>query len=143
MADVHDRKTRSYNMSRILAENTRTEIIVRKFLFSQGFRYKIHDKTLPGKPDIVLPKYRTAILVHGCFWHGHNGCAYFVVPRTRTEWWIDKINANKARDERCLKGLLDRDMTVFTIFECQLRPKERDETLSHLVLSLRNLLPHE
>jgi DNA mismatch endonuclease (patch repair protein) len=143
MADVHDRKTRSYNMSRILAENTKPEIIVRKFLFSQGFRYKLHDKTLPGKPDIVLPKYRIAILVHGCFWHGHEGCAYFVVPKTRTDWWLDKINSNKERDDRNLKDLLNRNLTILTIFECQLRPKKRERTLTNLLLSLKQSLPHE
>lgn len=143
MADVHDRETRSFNMSRIRGSNTKPELIVRKFLFSNGFRYKLHDKTLPGKPDIVLPRYRTAIRIHGCFWHGHEGCSYFVVPRTRSQWWLDKINSNKARDERQLKELLDRDMTVLTIFECQLRPKELDGTLSNLVLSLRSLIPHE
>lgn len=137
MADVHDRTTRSYNMSRILAADTKPEIIVRKFLFSQGFRYKLHDKTLPGKPDIVLPKYRTAILVHGCFWHGHDGCEYFVVPKTRTKWWLNKINSNKKRDERNLKDLLDRKITILTIFECQLRPKKREGTLANLLLSLK------
>lgn len=143
MADVHDRKTRSYNMSRILAENTKPEIIVRKFLFSQGFRYKLHDKTLPGKPDIVLPKYRIAILVHGCFWHGHEGCAYFVVPKTRTDWWLDKINSNKERDDRNLKDLLNRNIRILTIFECQLRPKKRERTLTNLLLSLKQSPPNE
>jgi len=143
MADVHDRKTRSYNMSRILAANTKPELIVRKFLFSQGFRYKLHDKTLPGKPDIVLPKYRTAILVHGCFWHGHEGCAFFVVPKTRTDWWLDKINSNKERDERNSKDLLCRNLTILTIFECELRPKIREKTLGNLLRSLKELLPNE
>lgn len=143
MADVHNRKTRSFNMSRIRATNTKPELIVRKFLFSQGFRYKLHDKTLPGKPDIVLPKYRTAILVHGCFWHGHDRCAYFVVPKTRTEWWLKKIHSNKERDARQLQELSDRNMTVLTIFECQLRPRKRERTLTNLLLSLKNLLPNE
>lgn len=130
-------------MSRIRAKDTKPEIMVRKFLFSKGFRYKIHDKTLPGKPDIVLPKYRTAILVHGCFWHGHEGCAYFVVPKTKTQWWLNKIGVNKERDQRNLKDLSDRKMTVLVIFECQLRPKIREKTLKNLVVSLKNLLPHE
>jgi len=143
MADVHDSKTRSFNMSRILATNTKPEMIVRKYLFSQGFRYKLHDKTLPGKPDIVLPKYRAAILVHGCFWHGHEGCAYFVIPKTRTDWWLKKIRSNKERDERHLKELSDRKMTVLTIFECQLRPKMRERTLAKLLISLRKQLSNE
>jgi len=143
MADVHDSKTRSYNMSRILAANTKPELIVRKFLFSQGFRYKLHDKTLPGKPDIVLPKYRTAILVHGCFWHGHEGCAFFVVPKTRTDWWLDKINSNKERDERNSRDLLGRNLSILTIFECELRPKIREKTLGNLLRSLKEMLPNE
>ncbi|MBS4058867.1 MAG: DNA mismatch endonuclease Vsr [Bacteroidetes bacterium] len=91
--DVHNPETRSYNMSRIKGKNTLPEMIVRKFLFSKGFRYKLHDKNLPGKPDIVLPKYKTVIFIHGCFWHGHEGCQYFVIPKTRTEWWLNKINS--------------------------------------------------
>ncbi len=84
MADVHNTKTRSYNMSMIRSKGTKPEIIVRKFLFGSGFRYKLYDKTLPGKPDLVFPKYKTVVFIHGCFWHGHEGCKYFVVPKTRT-----------------------------------------------------------
>jgi len=98
MTDVHDQKTRSYNMSRIKGKNTKPEIIVRKFLFANGFRYKLHDTKLPGKPDIVLPKYKTVIFVHGCFWHGHVNCKYYVVPKTKTQWWLDKIGKNIERD---------------------------------------------
>ena len=98
MSDVHDKETRSYNMSRIKGKDTKPEIQVRKFLFANGFRYKLHDKKLPGKPDIVLPKLQTAIFVHGCFWHGHDNCRYFVVLKTRTEFWHDKIEGNKQRD---------------------------------------------
>ena len=76
MVDVHDKKTRSYNMSMIRSKDTKPEILVRKFLFGNGFRYKLYDKTLPGKPDIVFPKYKTVIFIHGCFWHGHEGCKY-------------------------------------------------------------------
>lgn len=98
MADVHSKKIRSYNMSKIKGKNTRPEIMVRKFLFSHGFRYRLNVKKLSGKPDIVLSKYRIVIFINGCFWHGHEGCKYFVVPKTRTEWWIDKIQKNKERD---------------------------------------------
>src|SRR5437868_4217727 len=83
MADVHSKETRSYNMSQIKGTNTKPEMLVRKFLHAQGFRYKLHDKTLPGKPDIVLPKYKTVIFIHGCFWHRHTNCKYFVIPKTR------------------------------------------------------------
>ncbi len=98
MANVHDRKTRSYNMSMIRSKDTKPEIIVRKFLFGNGFRYKLHDETLPGKPDLVFPKYKTVIFVHGRFWRGHEGCKYFVVPKIRTKWWLEKINRNKQLD---------------------------------------------
>lgn len=91
MSHVHDNQTRSYNMSRIKGKNTKSELLVRKCLFSNGFRYKLLDKKLSGLPDIVLPKLRTTIFVHGCFWHGNENCRYFVVPKTRTKFWIDKI----------------------------------------------------
>ena len=95
MADVHNERTRSYNMSQIKGKNTKPEILVRKFLFSNGFRYRLYDKKLPGKPDIVLAKYRTVIFINGCFWHGHEGCKNSVVPKTNTDWWIIKLNRNK------------------------------------------------
>lgn len=96
--DVHDKKTRSYNMSQIKSKNTKPEEMVRKYLFSHGFRYRKNDKRLPGTPDIVLPKYRVVIFVNGCFWHGHNQCRYFVIPKSNTEFWVDKINKNIERD---------------------------------------------
>ena len=90
MTDVHSQETRSYNMSRIKAKDTKPELLVRKYLFCKGFRYRVNVKDLPGKPDIVLPKYKTVIFIHGCFWHGHEGCKYFVIPKTRTEWSFDE-----------------------------------------------------
>ena len=98
MTDVHDKETRSYNMSQIRSKDTKPELLVRKFLFANGLRFRLHDKKLPGKPDIVLLKLRTAVFVHGCFWHGHDNCKYFVVPKTRTEWWLAKIEHNKQKD---------------------------------------------
>ena len=100
MTDVHSQETRSYNMSRIKAKDTKPELLVRKYLFCKGFRYRVNVKDLPGKPDIVLPKYKTVIFIHGCFWHGHEGCKYFVIPKTRTEWWTEKIRKNKERDQQ-------------------------------------------
>ncbi|MFR5364282.1 MAG: very short patch repair endonuclease [Alistipes finegoldii] len=105
MADVHDADTRSYNMSCVKSKNTKPEIWVRKYLFACGFRYRINVKKLPGTPDIVLPKYKTAIFVNGCFWHGHKNCRYFVIPKTRTEWWLDKINRNIDRDQANILAL--------------------------------------
>jgi DNA mismatch endonuclease (patch repair protein) len=100
MTDVHNKATRSYNMSRIHATDTRPELLVRRYLHAQGYRYRLHVKDLPGKPDMVLPKYKTVIFIHGCFWHGHEGCKYYVVPKTRTEWWLAKIGKNREEDER-------------------------------------------
>lgn len=137
MADVHDKATRSYNMSRIKGKDTKPEMLVRKFLHAQGFRYKLHVKTLPGKPDIVLPKYKTVIFIHGCFWHGHERCKYYVIPKTRTEWWLNKINSNTANDKRAGKALKKEGWEIITLWECQLKPKTLEKTLSKL---LKNLL---
>ncbi len=135
--DVHDKKTRSFNMSRIRSVDTKPEMIVRKFLFSKGFRYRLHAKNLPGKPDIVLPKFKTVIFVHGCFWHGHRGCKYFVIPKTRTSWWRDKIDKNKANDLKNMKRLRQDHWKVITIFECELKSSKRDRTLTKLVNRLK------
>jgi DNA mismatch endonuclease (patch repair protein) len=132
MADVHSPETRSYNMSQIKGKDTKPEMQVRKFLFAQGFRYRLHDKRLPGKPDIVLLKYKTIIFVHGCFWHGHEGCKYFVVPKTRSEWWLAKINRNTELDKLNKEKLQQLGWKIITIFECELKPKTINETLSGL-----------
>ena len=135
MADVHNKITRSYNMSRIRHKDTKPEILVRRFLHSKGFRYKLHDKILPGKPDIVLPKYKTVIFVHGCFWHGHKGCKYYNVPKTRTEWWLYKINGNITNDKKTLKALKKLEWKVIEIWECELKPQIFDEIIKKLITS--------
>lgn len=119
-------------MSQIKATNTKPEMLVRKFLHKNGFRYSLHKKTLPGKPDIVLPKYKTIIFIHGCFWHGHADCKYFVVPKTRTQWWTNKINRNKANDEKAVKALKKGGWKIITIWECRLKPSKVERTLSSL-----------
>jgi DNA mismatch endonuclease, patch repair protein len=139
MTDVHPKATRSYNMSRIRSKDTKPEMLVRRFLFANGFRYRLHDKNLPGTPDIVLPKYKTAIFVNGCFWHGHEGCKYFVVPKTRTEWWLKKIDGNMVLDKVNTEKLVNDGWNVFSIFECQLKVKNRGATLANLKFSLLNL----
>ncbi len=136
MADVHEPEVRSYNMSRIKGKNTKPEIMVRKFLHANGFRYRLHEKKLPGKPDIVLKKHTTAIFVHGCFWHGHEGCKYYVVPKTRTQWWLDKINRNKQKDEESYKTLHEEGWNIITIWECELKKGKRKKTLKTLVEKL-------
>ena len=130
--DVHDQKTRSYNMSRIKGKGTKPEEIVRRYLFSKGFRFRKNDKRLPGTPDIVLPKYKTVVFVNGCFWHRHQGCKYFVWPKNNAEFWKEKINANMERDQRKEKNLTDLGWQVIIIWECQLKAKNRDETLESL-----------
>jgi DNA mismatch endonuclease (patch repair protein) len=129
MADVHNKKTRSYNMSRIRSADTQPEMLVRRFLHANGFRYSLHKKTLPGRPDIVLTKYKTVIFVHGCFWHGHKSCRYFVVPGTRTQWWTDKINRNRANDEKAVRVLRKEGWKVITVWECSLKPAKLTRTL--------------
>jgi DNA mismatch endonuclease (patch repair protein) len=123
MTDVHDKKTRSYNMSKIKGKDTKPEIIVRKFLFKNGFRFRLNYTKLPGKPDIVLPKYKTVIFINGCFWHGHEGCKYYVVPKTRTEWWLNKIKKTKERDQDNYKLLNETNWKVIVIWECELKHK--------------------
>jgi DNA mismatch endonuclease, patch repair protein len=138
MVDVHEPKVRSYNMSRIKAKDTKPELIVRKYLHSNGYRYRLHDKKLPGKPDIVLKKYNTIVSVHGCFWHGHDGCKYFVVPKTRTQWWLDKINRNKEKDIENKNALVNAGWTIITIWECELKKKKLENTLKSLIKRLKD-----
>lgn len=133
MADVHEPEVRSYNMSQIKGKDTKPEILVRKYIHSKGFRYRLHDKKLPGKPDVVLNRYRTVIFIHGCFWHGHEGCKYFVVPKTRTNWWLDKINRNKEKDFESCTALQNEGWKIITIWECELKKNKKAETLEWVV----------
>ena len=136
MADVHTPEQRSYNMSRIRCKNTKPEELVRKFLFSQGFRYRKNDARLLGKPDIVLPKYKTVIFVNGCFWHGHEGCRYFVWPKNNAEFWKEKITGNIQRDKHNHQLLANQGWRVIEIWECQLKRSVVDNTLQNLVLQI-------
>lgn len=133
MADVHDIPTRSYNMSRIRGKNTKPELLVRKFLFAHGFRYRLHVKNLPGNPDIVLPKYKTVIFVNGCFWHGHKGCRYFVLPKTRTEWWLQKIKGTWLRDKEAEIKLNVMGWKVITVWTCELKNIKNVDRLTKLI----------
>ncbi|MCX4376907.1 MAG: DNA mismatch endonuclease Vsr [Lachnospiraceae bacterium] len=134
--DIHSKETRSYNMSCIHGKDTKPEEIVRKFLFSNGFRYRKNDKRYPGTPDIVLPRYKTVIFVNGCFWHGHECCRYFVVPKSNTEFWVNKINRNKERDKQKTALLEGMGWNVIVLWECQLKKSTKDATLSELLLKL-------
>lgn len=137
MADIVDRATRSRIMSGIRGRDTKPEVIVRKQLYAQGFRYRIAPKNLPGKPDIVLPKYRTAVFVHGCFWHGHSRCRYFVQPKTRSAFWLKKIAANRTRDEYVCKELLADGWKVAIVWECVTKD---EKTVSSLAAQLGSFI---
>lgn len=137
--DVHSKETRSYNMSRIKGKDTKPEILVRKYLFSRGFRYRLHDKKLPGKPDIIFPKYKTVIFVHGCFWHGHENCRYFTPPKTRTEWWMNKISGNIKNDSQKRELLEKKGWHIITVWECQLKKGKRETTLNELISKIQEI----
>jgi DNA mismatch endonuclease, patch repair protein len=121
MADTITRERRSWNMSQIKGRDTGPELRLRSLLHRAGFRFRLHAKELPGKPDIVLPKYRAAIFVHGCFWHRHDGCRNATMPSTRTEFWKSKFDSNVDRDERNRAALTTAGWTVFTVWECELK----------------------
>ena len=140
MADVHTPEQRSYNMSQIRGKNTKPEELVRKYLFSQGFRYRKNDSRLPGKPDIVLPKYKTVIFVNGCFWHGHEGCRYFVWPKNNAEFWKAKISGNIQRDAQCVRLLKEQGWNVIVVWECELKKANREATLIGLEARLKQML---
>ena len=137
--DVHDKETRSYNMSRIRSVNTKPEELVRKYLFSKGFRYRKNVSTLPGKPDIVLPKYKTCLFVNGCFWHKHEGCKYFVWPKNNAEFWKKKINGNVERDLQQQTLLREQGWNVIVVWECEIRKDRFDNTMATVEKAIRNL----
>ncbi len=139
MADVHTPDIRSYNMSRIRSKGTKPEEVVRKFLFSQGYRYRKNDIRLPGKPDLVMSKYKTVIFINGCFWHGHEGCKYFVWPKNNAEFWREKITDNIKRDKRNRQKLIEQGWRVIDIWECELNKIAITQTLSKLVERLKNI----
>jgi DNA mismatch endonuclease (patch repair protein) len=121
MADVVDKATRSRMMSGIKGKNTKPEMVVRQALHRAGFRFRIHARGLPGKPDLLLPKWQAAILVHGCFWHRHEGCRFTTTPATRPGFWSEKFAANVIRDQRAQAALADAGWRVATVWECALR----------------------
>jgi DNA mismatch endonuclease (patch repair protein) len=119
-------------MNKIKGFDTKPEMLVRRFLYSKGIRYRLYQKELPGKPDVSLSKYKTVIFVNGCFWHGHSGCRYFVVPKTKTEWWNDKIQKTIERDNQNKLALENAGWKIITIWECDLKKVKRDNTLENL-----------
>ena len=139
MVDVLTKEQRRKCMSNIRSKNTRPEILVRKYLFSQGIRFRVNVKRLPGTPDIVLRKYRTVIFINGCFWHGHEKCKYFRPSKTNIDFWQKKIERNKERDKKEQCQLAAMGWHCITIWECQLKPKVRMETLDSLAYTLNHI----
>lgn len=137
MADNHTKEQRSYNMSKIRSTNSAPEEKVRKYLFSKGFRYRKNVKSLPGCPDIVLPKYKTAIFVNGCFWHMHD-CPRFVWPSSNKEYWEPKIRRNVERDKINIELLQKEGWRVLVVWECELKKNVIEERLSRLCMELQN-----
>ena len=119
--DTLTKEKRSWNMSRITGRNTKPEILLRSLLHRKGFRFRLHDKRLPGKPDIVLPKHRTVIFVNGCFWHRHNNCEYAYTPKSRQEFWLNKFQGTVQRDQEKQKMLADLGWQVLVVWECELK----------------------
>ena len=128
---------RHKNMAAIHSKDTKPEMIVRKGLWSKGFRYRLNSPRLPGHPDLVLRKYRTCIFVNGCFWHGHEGCCK--IPNTNREFWVAKIKRNQERDIETQKRLAEMGWHCITIWECELKPSKREQTLKSLVFTLNKI----
>ena len=138
--DKHSKETRSYNMSMIKSTGTKPEEMVRKYLFSRGLRYRKNVRSLPGKPDIVLRKYKTVVFVNGCIWHGHSNCKYFVMPKSNVEFWQEKISRTIMRDNEAYDKLADSGWNVLTIWECQLKKNYRYKSLEYLYYNIiRNI----
>lgn len=137
MTDVLTSEQRSRCMAAVKGKDTKPEMIVRKYLFSRGLRFRVQVRKLPGTPDIVLPKYKTVIFVNGCFWHGHEGCKYFRLPKSNVEFWKEKIERNIERDKESELALLDLGWKVIRVWECELRDKSnRENTLNKIYNSI-------
>lgn len=133
--DIVDKATRSRMMSGIRGRNTRPEIMLRRALHSRGLRFRLHSHALPGKPDIILAKYKAALFVHGCFWHRHAGCRLSTMPATRPEFWAEKFEGNVARDQRVHRDLIAIGWRVATIWECSLRKPSDIEKAASIIES--------
>lgn len=139
MADIVDKATRSRMMKNIRGKNTKPELVVRRFLHGEGFRYRLHNRQLPGKPDLVLPKYHAVIFVHGCFWHRHKNCRLSYSPKSREAFWQEKFRQNVTRDAKAVDSLLESGWRVMTVWECGLRDSElREAGLDGVVAWLRS-----
>lgn len=126
-------------MAAIHGKDTKPEMVVRRYLWRHGFRYRLNDPRLPGKPDIVMRRYRTCVFVNGCFWHGHEGCRYYKTPKTNTEFWVNKVKRNKMRDLKVQQKLAAMGWHSLTIWECELKPAQREQTLKSLLYTLNRI----
>ena len=134
---------RHKNMSHIRSVETKPEILIRRALFKMGFRFRKNDKRLDGKPDVVLPHYHAVIFINGCFWHGHEGCSQYVVPKTNSDFWLSKINRNKERDEYQIKNLIENGWRVAVVWECSISGRKRSEKLDDIASKLCYWLEEE
>ena len=139
MTDSITSTQRHANMAAIHGKDTKPEMVVRRYLWGHGFRYRLNHPRLPGKPDIVMRKYRTCIFVNGCFWHGHEGCRYYTIPKTNTEFWVNKVKRNKERDLKVQHELAAMGWHTITIWECELKPGKREDTLKSLAYTLNKI----
>ena len=130
---------RSKNMAAIRNKDTKPEMVVRRGLWSRGFRYRLNHKRLPGHPDLVLRKYKSCIFINGCFWHGHEGCKYYTIPKTNTEFWVKKIKRNQERDLEVKHKLNAMGWNCITVWECELKPAKREATLQSLAFTLNEI----
>ncbi|MDD4992826.1 MAG: DNA mismatch endonuclease Vsr [Paludibacter sp.] len=141
MPDIFSKSKRSEIMSKISSKETKPEILVRKYLFAKGFRYRKNVKELPGKPDVVLPKYKIIIFIHGCFWHGHEGCKKSALPTTNLEFWKDKLEKNKERDKSDILKLQEIGWKVIVIWQCELKNIAfRNNRLEKLVAEITTMI---
>ena len=134
--DIKSPEERSKNMAAIHSKNTKPEIYLRKLLFARGYRYGVNSKSVPGHPDIYMKKYNTAIFVHGCFWHRHEGCKYAYMPKSRVEFWLKKFEANVKRDELVRKELTSKKIKVLIVWECTIKRMKKDKKTEEEVISL-------
>ena len=140
MPDILTPTQRHRCMSRIRSKATKPELLVRRWLWAHGYRYRLNVRSVPGKPDIVMRKYRTAIFVNGCFWHGHEGCAMFVMPKSNTDFWKNKIENNRKRDQRNYSILIENGWQVLVVWQCQLSKDSLENTMQSVAIALNENL---
>lgn len=138
MSDSLTPQQRHYIMSQVHSSNTKPEVKLRHALWGQGFRYRVNYGRLPGSPDIVLPKYRTVIFVHGCFWHGHKGCKHYTVPKTNTDFWVAKVRRNQERDQDVWRKLEAKEWSVIVVWECELEKNRLPDTVAHVSAEIKD-----